>query len=206
MEREFFLESIEKRIESKPLGTVFVTSDFLDITSSETANRALLRLEQDGKIWRVLRGVYERPEYNEFLEEYVAPSPDKVARALARNFGWRIVPSGDTALNMLGLSTQVPSTWVYVSDGPYRKYQYDQVTLHFKRTAQKELTDISDKTALVIQALKAIGKKSVTKEVIHQISSLLSKKEKQDMLNEAQYTTAWIYEFIKEIAAHEVRK
>ncbi len=204
MERELFLRRIEDRIEAEPLGAVFVTSDFADIASSETANRALLRLADNGKIRRVLHGVYERPEYSEFLHEHITPSPDKVAHALARNFGWRIIPSGDTALNMLGLSTQVPSTWVYVSDGPYRKYHYDHMNLSFKRTAQKELTDISYKTALVIQALKAIGKSNVTRETLRKIASLLTKKEKQDMLSEAQYTTAWIYQAMKEIAAYEV--
>lgn len=206
MEREIFLPEIEARINSQPPGSVFVTSDFADIASSKTASRALQRLEAEGTLRRVLRGVYERPEYSEFLKENIAASPDKVARAIARNHGWRIVPSGDAALNMLGLSTQVPSVWLYVSDGPYRKYQYERVTLQFKRTAQKELTSMSDKSALVIQALKALGKERASDEVLHQIAFLLTDREKQAMLEEAQHTTAWIFQLLKRIAAQEVNE
>ena len=86
-----------------------------------------------------MRGVYYKAEYNEFLEEYVAPEPDAVAHAIARNYGWTIVPFGDTALNILGLSTQVPATWVYMSDGTYKEYSYNQTTIRFKKTSNKKL-------------------------------------------------------------------
>ena len=109
MKRNISLNQIEERIRNSPKITIFLTSDFTDLASSDAANKALLRLEEAGLIRRILFGVYEYPDYNEFLNEYVEPSPDKVAHALARKFGWTIVPCGDTALNMLGLSTQVPS-------------------------------------------------------------------------------------------------
>lgn len=194
---------IAMRIDESPCGTIFVTSDFSDIASSKTANRALLRLEEKGIIRRVLRGVYEKPEYSDFLQEYVAPSPDKVARAIARNNGWRIVPNGDTALNTLGLSTQVPSTWLYVSDGPYKEYPYGEVTLSFKRTAKREFANLSDKTALVIQALKALGEKGVTETVLCTLASLLTSEEKEQMIQEAKYATDWIYQNIRKISECE---
>lgn len=194
---------IAMRIDESPGGTIFVTSDFTDIASSKTANRALLRLEDKGIIRRVLRGVYEKPEYSDFLQEYVAPSPDKVARAIARNNGWRIVPNGETALNTLGLSTQVPSTWLYVSDGPYKEYPYGEVTLSFKRTANREFANLSDKTALVIQALKALGEKGVTETVLCTLASLLTSEEKEQMIQEAKYATDWIYQNIRKISECE---
>lgn len=204
MQREMLLRKIEHRILGDLPGTMFITSDFTDIASSDTANRALLRLEKGGIIRKIMRGIYEKPKYSEFLEENIAPSPDKVANAIARKCGWRIVPNGDTALNMLGLSTQVPAVWMYVSDGPYKEYEFDGITLKFKHTANKEISNTSYKTALVIQALKAIGKERVTSGIIQKISKLLTEKEKQNMINEAQYTTAWIYDVIKEIYYCEV--
>jgi hypothetical protein len=199
MNRTNYLEQIKIRIETENKGEVYVNSDFSDIADDATIRKALSRLENDNIIRRVMRGVYEYPEYNDFLKEYIAPSPDKVAHALARNFGWTIVPSGDTALNMLGLSTQVPATWLYVSDGTYKEYSFDNVTLKFKHTANKEISKISYKTALVIQALKALGKEKITDSIIKKISDVLSKAEKNTMLNEAKYATAWIYDTIKTI-------
>ena len=203
MKRNISLNQIEERIRNSPKGAIFLTSDFTDLASSDTANKALLRLEEAGLIRRILFGVYEYPDYNKFLGEYVEPSPDMVAHALARKFGWTIVPCGDTALNMLGLSPQVPATWLYVSDGTYKEYTYGNITIKFKRTTNKEISKISYKTALVIQALKALGKESITSDIINKIAQTTTEDEKAAMFAEAKYATAWIYDIIKEICRGE---
>ena len=192
-------DPITLRIESMPKGEVFIISDFSDLADDAAIRKVLSRLEEDGKIRRIMRGVYDFPEFSEFLGEYIEPKPDKVAHALARNYGWTIVPCGDTALNMLGLSTQVPAIWLYVSDGTYKEYTYGNTTIKFKRTTNKEISKISYKTALVIQALKAIGKENITDDIISKISSTTTDDEKATMFIEAKYATAWIYDIIKEI-------
>lgn len=199
MERIIYLDKIEKRILDSQKGSIFIVSDFTDLAEYKTVKMCLARLEKSNIIRRILRGIYEYPEYNDFLGEYVAASPDKIAKALARNFGWTIAPGGDTALNFLGLSTQVPATWVYVSDGPYKKYKYENVIIEFKHRTNRETSGISYKTALVIQAFKTLGEKNVNNEVISKVSGILNYKEKENMLNEAQNVTAWIYEIIKKI-------
>ena len=188
---------IRERIISSAVGTVFVATDFVDVSDKTSVNTYLTRFEEEGIIRRVLRGVYEKPEYNEFLDERVAASPDKIAHALARNYGWTIVPCGDTALNLLGLSTQIPAAWVYVSDGTYKEYDYEQITIKFKRTTNKEISKLSYKTALVVQALKALGKENVDDTVIAKLKSTLTEEEKEAMLIEAKAVTSWIYEYIK---------
>ena len=199
MARINYFERVLARIEELSAGEVFIISDFSDIADTTVVRKVLSRLEEDGKIRRIMRGVYDRPEYNNFLGEYVEPVPDKVAHALARNFGWTIVPCGDTALNMLGLSTQVPAVWLCVSDGTYKEYTYNNTTIQFKRTTNKEISKISYKTALVIQALKALGKDKITDEMIKKIKVATSKEERTAMFNEAKYATAWIYDIIKDI-------
>lgn len=191
------LKLIRDRINRSDIGTVYVAVDFVDISDKTSVNAYLARLVDEGLIRRVLRGVYDKPEYNDFLGEYVAPAPDKVANALARNFGWTIVPCGDTALNLLGLSTQVPAEWVYVSDGTYKKYTYDNTTIEFKRTTNKEVSKLSYKTALTVQALKALGKEKIDDIVINRLTKLLTADEKKTMLEEAKAATSWIYEYIK---------
>ena len=199
MARVNYFEQILSRIESMAKGVVFIISDFSDLADVATVRKALSRLEEDGKIRRIMRGVYENPKFNDFLGEYVKPHPDKIAKALARNYGWTIVPCGDTALNMLGLSTQVPAVWLYVSDGNYREYTCGNFVIQFKRTTNKEISKISFKTALVIQAIKALGKDKITGDVIEKIRSLTTDEEKEQMFVEAKYATAWIYDVIKEI-------
>ena len=193
------LKLIRDRINRSDIGTVYVAVDFVDISDKTSVNAYLARLVDEGLIRRVLRGVYDKPEYNDFLGEYVAPSPNKVANALARNFGWTIVPCGDVALNILGLSTQVPATYVYVSDGTYKEYTFHNITIQFKRTTNREVSKLSYKTALVIQALKALGKDQITDTVIVRLQNILTAEEKAIMLSEAKTATAWIYDYIRRI-------
>ncbi len=199
MERPTILSEIKKEIQNAKIGTVFVPIDFALITDKKTASVSLSRLEKEKIVLKIMRGIYYKAEYNDFLDEYVAPQADAVAHALSRNYGWTIVPCGDTALNLLGLSTQIPAAWVYVSDGPYKEYTYNQTTIKFKRTTNKEISKLSYKTALVVQALKALGNDSINDSVIAKLKNTLTEEEKKTMLIEAKAVTSWIFEYIKMI-------
>lgn len=197
MERPTILSEIKKEIQNAKIGTVFVPIDFVLITDKKTASVSLSRLEKEKIVLKIMRGIYYKAEYNDFLDEYVAPEADAVAHALSRNYGWTIVPCGDTALNLLGLSTQIPAAWVYVSDGPYKEYTYNQTTIKFKRTTNKEISKLSYKTALVVQALKALGNDNINDSVIIKLKNTLTEEEKKMMLIEAKAVTSWIFEYIK---------
>lgn len=184
--------------QAKPEG-VFVASDFSHIAPINTVRQCLSRLEKSQQIVRIMRGVYYQPAYSELLQEYEAPSPHHVAMALARNFGWTIAPSGAAALNMLGLSTQVPAHWSFASDGPYRSFSFGNITIEFKHCSAKEISGMSHKTALVIQAIKALGKESINEGSLQRIRRNLSADEKIALLEEAKRTTVWIYEAIKKV-------
>ena len=184
--------------QAKPEG-VFVASDFSHIAPINTVRQCLSRLEKSQQIVRIMRGVYYQPAYSELLQEYEAPSPHHVAMALARNFGWTIAPSGAAALNMLGLSTQVPARWSFVSDGPYRSFSFGNITIEFKHCSAREISGMSPKTALVIQAIKALGKENIDEENLQKIRRNLSAEEKAALLKEAKRTTVWIYEAIKKV-------
>ena len=178
---------------------VFVASDFSHIAPINTVRQCLSRLEKSQHIVRIMRGVYYQTAYSKLLQEHEAPSPHHVAMALARNFGWTIAPSGAAALNMLGLSTQVPAHWFYVSDGPYRSFSFGIITIEFKHCSSKEISGMSHKTALVVQAIKALGKENLDESNTQRIRRTLSVDERAALLEEAKHTTAWIYEAIKKV-------
>lgn len=195
-----YSRQIQERIRVAKYGTVFISADFADIADTETIRRNLNRLTQAGVLQRILKGVYEKPEYSEMLKEYVAADPDAVAKALARNYHWTIAPCGNTALNLLGLSTQVTAVWSYISDGPYKTYEWNSTKLEFRHRTNKEITGLSYMTALVIQALKTLGQTNVTSKTIQSLSSRLSEKDKIAMLREAAESTDWVYNTIRQIA------
>ena len=198
-----YTEQIRDRIINAPEGSVFVNSDFADIADNNTIKQSINRLIQEGVLRRVIRGVFEKPKFSKLLGEYVAADPDAVAKALARCYHWTIAPCGDTALNMLGLSTQVTAVWSYISDGPYKTYEWDKTKIEFKHRTNKEVTGLSSMTILVIQALKTLGKEHVDEKTIRVLSRRLNEDEKAALLAEGAEATDWIYTVIKEICKGE---
>ncbi len=198
-----YMQEIRERILSAEEGSVFSTSDFADIADTNTVRSALYRLIQDGILRRILNGVYEKPKYSKLLDEYVAADPEAVASALARSYHWTIAPCGNTALNLLGLSTQVTAVWSYISDGPYKTYEWNSTKLEFKHRTNKEITGLSYMTSLVIQALKTLGRSNITPEVIQMLSEKLTDKDKQACLKEATESTDWVYDTIRQICGGE---
>lgn len=194
-----YMSEIRKRVLDAKDGTVFVTSDFADIADTNTIRQSIFRLVNDGILRRILQGVYEKPKYSRLLNEYVAVNPDAVAKALARSYHWSIAPCGNTALNLLGLSTQVTAVWSYISDGPYKNYEWNFTKLEFKHRTNKEITGLSYMTSLVVQALKTLGQSNVTTNTIQVLSERLSDDEKQACLREATESTDWVYDTIRKI-------
>lgn len=152
-----YMQEIKDRIDNCKEGTVFVASDFSDIADSATLRQSLKRLSESGDIRRIIRGLYEKPVFSKLLNEYVPADPNKVAYAMARNYNWTIAPCGDASLNLLGLSSQVVSNWSYISDGPYKVYEWGNTKLEFKHRTNKEITGVSYTTSLIIQSLKQLG-------------------------------------------------
>lgn len=198
-------EQIQKIIEGLPRGRVFVVSDFSDSTSNDNVRQIFSRLENDNKIRRILPGIYDKPAFSEVLQEYSAPNPNNVAEAIARKNNWTIAPNGETALNLLGLSTQVPAKWDYISSGPSNEYKIGNAIITFTHRADKEVSGMSNKTALVIQAIRSLGKEHVTNEIIVALSKKLTSEEKQALISEARQTTNWIYEIIKQVCTENMQ-
>ena len=63
--------------------------------------------------------------------------------------------------------------------------------------ANKETTMLSPKTALLVQALKALGEIQINDGVIKTLRSKLDDKEQSRAVREARYVTSWVYEIIK---------
>lgn len=198
-----YKESVVKKIESFEAGTVFIANDFLEIASYERIRNILNRLVKDGTIHRILNGVYYQPKYSELIEEYEAPNVHQVALAIARKYNWTITPSENTALNILGLSTQVPAKWVYLSDGKYVTYSFGGIDIEFKRRSNAEISNMSTITSMVIQAIKAIGKDRISGEQIDILKKRLSGEEKKALLREGKTATAWIYEILRKIGEED---
>lgn len=198
-----YTEKISDKINDFDSHKVFFANDFLDIASYETVRKILNRMVKEGKIKRVIDGFYYNPRYSELIGEYEAVSIHELALAIARKYNWNIAPCSSTALNLIGLSTQVPTHYKYISSGRYKKYTIGDTVLEFKKVNPGEIANMSLKTATVIQAIKSLGKENINSEVVRKIREYLTEEEISDLMDEAKSVPSWIYEVIREISEAE---
>ncbi len=186
---------IMQRIESSEYGA-FTSTDFLDLAPFKTINKSLELLEDDGILKKAKRGIYYKPQYNETLGIECSPGLNDIALAIARQFNWIIIPSGNYALNLIGISTQVPQKIIYVSSGPYREYEVGAAMIVFKHSTSKEITALRRNNLIAIQAIKTLGKGNLNSSDIESISRFLDKDDKTEILNGIRITY-WIYEILR---------
>lgn len=198
--KETAKNSIFHRIYGRGKSWVFSGVDFLPEFKRWEIDRSLADLATGGKIRRILPGLYYFPKYSELLKEFVAPNIPDVAEALARKYNWNIFPEGNTALNYLGLSTQVPAKYAYISNGSARKYKIGNMTLEFLHRVPTESMITDKNTMLVVQAIKAFGQAHIDDKFIQQLTSRFSPDEWKKIKKHASKTTGWVYEIITKIA------
>ena len=193
--------SITKKIEtimSENQGEIFSINDFYDLGTKNTVKSVLYRLNEDNEIVRLIDGLYTKPKYSKILNEYSFPDANAVANKIADKFSWTIAPTGDTALNYTGLSTQVPNEYVYISDGPYRKYLYRDKKIIFKHTTNRNVSSYSKELSILIQAIKALGKNKISEEDIKKLA-LFAKNIKEDLIKDTLKLPFWIQEILEKI-------
>ena len=191
-------QKIGSSIETIGRGKIFFADDFVNMGSAENIRQALGRLTKSEKIVRVANGIYCYPEVDDKLGLGVLmPTFDQIANAIAERSHARIVPTGDYALNVLGLSTQVPMNCVYLTDGSPRKVEISGGRgIIFKKTAPKNLSFKNRLAMLVTSALKSIGRENVTTEQIAHIEQLLRKENKESVLADLALMPIWIRKIV----------
>ncbi|MEP3332398.1 DUF6088 family protein [Sedimentitalea sp.] len=192
---------IKKRIVGKGRGAVFAPSDFLDLGSRASVDQALSRLADQDIIRRLTRGLYDYPKVSDRFGK-LAPSLDDVAQAVARKDNQTLQISPARAANQLGLSTQVPSHVTYLTDGPTRKKQIGNQTIHFRKAAQKTLVGAGQKTGTVFQALRYVGKDRVTDTVVRKLAGALDSKDRARLVKQSRHVPAWMHPVVQQIAAY----
>lgn len=198
------MQSIKSKIISRIYGHgrgwCFSQIDFSDIAVRSTVDTILGRAEADGTIRRVLRGLFDYPLYSDLLKTYLSPDMGEVASALARKYGWKLVPEGSTALHVLGLDTQVPARFQYYSNGPDRRYEIGERTLEFLHQKTKHTMIKDHFAATVVQALLALGPNTITDQHRRQIGSIKNRRDFKRVLRETRQVTGWVQDEIHRIA------
>ncbi len=184
-------------------GWIFTPSDMMGNFTRREADDNIKYLLKKGKIRKIGRGLYDYPKYSELLQQNLSPNMDQAANAIARKFNWRIEVSGETALNMLGLSTQVPGRYVFICDGPDRSYDILGTSLEFKKSVLKDIGFKYKESSLIVQSLKSLGKNNIDNNTVNLIRNKINPKMYAKILKDTKNTKNWIYEYIKLICRED---
>lgn len=187
---------IENEIKSMKSGSILFPSNFNDMGNVEVVKKSLLRLENKKFLVRLAHGIYLYPKQNKLLG-VLYPTIEEIAVAIAERDKARIIPTGTTALNKLGLSTQIPMNIVFLTDGAPRSIVVGKRTIKFKRTSPKNLAVKGEITSFIIQALKEIGKDNVTAEQLEKIKTHLEKEKQEIIEHDAKLAPVWISKIMK---------
>ena len=186
---------ILKILKKRKKGTVLFAEDFLDIGNSSSINKALSRLAEKNIIVRLAQGIYLYPEVDVNIG-VLYPTLDEIAKTIAKRDKSRIIPTGDLAFNMLGLTTQIPMNAVYLTDGSPRSIKVGKRSIKFKKTAPKNLSLKGEISSLVIQAIKKIGKNNISEAEIEKIKDVLKKEKPENISHDIKMCPSWIREII----------
>ncbi len=181
---------IRQRIQDAENGTLFFNSSFPEF-DDEYVGQILSDLAKEGVIHHLSRGVYLKAETTRFGLVY--PPLEKIAEAIAKRDNAEVIPTGATALNMLGLSEQVPMNAVFLTSGSARKIALGGRTITFRRAVPKNFAVKGKYTSLIVQALRFIGEGNMTADDLASVEEIIrSHPEPETMEGDMAAMPTWI--------------
>ena len=194
------IQSIDSQIRSRIYGNgrgwVFTPKHFQGLGGSAAIDSCLRRLRAAGTIRQLARGLYDYPAQDPVLG-VIAPSADAIARALVARDAIRIQPSGAYAANVLGLSDQVPSRIVFLTDGPARKVRIGKREILLQHTTPRNMATAGRKSGTLIQALRHIGKDQIDDQAIAILRRQITDSDRPALRKDLSHAPAWIADLLR---------
>ena len=192
-------ESINSQIETKVKrakpGQIFLPSDFKDLGTSTAIRKALSRLVEQKVLVRMGQGIYATPIHDKVFGD-VLPSMEEIAVTLAKKDHVKIMPTGQYALNKIGLSTQVPMKMVYLTNGTKKNISLGKSSIVFQPTTTKKLAMIGTITSLLFLGLEELDLDNLSESDINKIINLLKKEDEKKLKHDLKLAPARISDFV----------
>jgi predicted transcriptional regulator of viral defense system len=178
-------KEMEVVVENSDKGAILFPDDFTICGTPDAIRSGLSRLCQNGKLHRFAKGIYYVPMYDKWDGTLREPSLDAIAQRIAQRDNARIAPTGAYALNRMGLSTQVPSNIVYITDGSARKITFGEgKSITFRHS--NELGNFAYQSGimqLAVMAMREIGESAISEEQIAKIKQIISSSVSDEDFN-----------------------
>lgn len=200
--RDKVQEKIESRIKRRGRGKLYINADFSDLGAPDAVRQALLRIQKDGLIIRLFRGIYSYPKIDTELGlGILKPSLWDIAHAMARRDQTIIIPTPAEALNQLGLSTQVVANAVFYTNGSSRNVKLGEGHgITFIHTSDNRMLAFrSQLMLLAVLAMREIGEEQLSENQWNTIKKHLIHVTKKDFDHDIKLAPLWIQEKLHRI-------
>lgn len=192
--KEVVYQKIREQITRSKYGEVFMVSSFPKY-NVEYVTKLLAMFEKEGIICRIAKGIYVKPRKTQFGILY--PTASEIVTQIARRDRAKIIPTGQTAENKLGFSTQVPMNICFITSGTPRQLVLGGRTVTLKHGVPKNFAYKGKLMPELVQALRSIGKDNISADDEKRISALLSQyPEESTFEHDLQLAPVWIRQLI----------
>lgn len=189
------VDKIRNKIAHGKFGSVYFVSSFPKY-DAEYVTKLLAIFEKEGIITRIAKGVYVKARKTRFGILY--PSAFELVTEIAHRDKAVIIPTGHTAANRLGFSTQVPMNTSFLTTGSSRKLRLGNRTVTLKHGAPKNFAFRGKLMQELVQALRSIGENNITQEDELRIAKLLVETpEKATIEHDLLLAPVWMRQLIK---------
>ena len=191
--------TVEQKIRAKityaKYGEVFFVSSFPQF-DVEYVTKLLAMYEKEGLITRIAKGVYVKAKKTRFGVVY--PSAFELVTEIAKRDKAIVFPTGETAANRLGFSTQVPMNACFITSGTPRKLKLGNRTVTLKHGVPKNFAYKGKLMPELVQALRSIGEENITDAVDKRVAQLLYETpELETIEHDLLLAPVWIRQIIK---------
>jgi len=191
---------VQSKISSLSNGVVFASNSFRFANANQNSvEKELSRLTAEGVIKRFRKGIYYKPQKSSLFGD-VLPNPSAIAQAIAKLNHAHIVPHGSIALNMLGLSDQVPMKYIYLNDKLHKSEFVGNTEIVFKRINAKKLTSSNKKVGLVLSAIEYLGHDAFSdRDLVKDFALKLDVTDVTDLDKASKNYPVWVQTRVSEI-------
>lgn len=195
------VQQIRRRISRSRYGEVFFVSSFAR-HDAEYVTKLLATFEKEGLIIRIAKGVYVKARKTRFGVVY--PSAYELVKKIAQRDKAKVIPSGATAANRLGFSTQVPMNSIFLTTGSGRKLRLGHRTVTLKHGAPKNFAFRGRLMPELVQALRSIGESNINREVETRIGQLFAETPETDTIeHDLLLAPTWMRQVIRKGLSNE---
>ena len=196
-ERGNIKHNVMKSIDESQPHSIFFISDYADLGAAETIRKILHEATISGVLEKAGHGIYIKPKISRFGK---VPVPlEKIAREIAARDKCQILPTGSTAANLIGLSTQVPMNLSYITTGSTRAIKIGDRKISFRHASPKNFAAKGSVIPLLIQGIKEIGAENISGVEYEAIRLFIDKQQDPYLQEDLQLAPAWIQRIIKKL-------